>query len=129
MPRQRRRRDERRLHLRLLPFVEVRELAEQHFGDDEAEHGVAEELERLVVDDAAAGILLRARLVRQRVLQQAAIAEPVAEAPLERLELVDGCGIDHPAVRLVAVALDQPHGRRPLRRAAPRSGPAAGLPC
>ena len=29
-------------------------LAEQQVGDDEAEHGVAEELERLVVDDAAA---------------------------------------------------------------------------
>ena len=70
------------LDLRLLAFVVLRELAEQQVGDDEAEHRVAEELERLVVDDAAAGVLVRARPVRQRVLEQAAIAEAVADAPL-----------------------------------------------
>ncbi len=51
------------------------------------EHGVAEELHRLVVEDAAAGVLVHARAVRQRVLEQAAILEAVADAPLERLEL------------------------------------------
>ena len=86
-PRQRRRRDERRLQLRLLPFVVLRELAEEHRGDDEAEHRVAEELHRLVVEDAAAGVLVHARAVRQRVLEHAAVLEPVADAPLERLEL------------------------------------------
>ena len=35
-PRQRRRRDQRRLELRLLPFVVLRELAEEHVGDHEA---------------------------------------------------------------------------------------------
>ncbi len=86
-PRQRRRRHDRRLQLRLLPFVVLRELPEQHVGDDEAEHRVAEELHRLVVEHAAAGVLVHARAVRQRVLEQAAIAEAVADAPLERLEL------------------------------------------
>ena len=74
-PRQRRRRDERRLELRLLPFVVLRELAEEHVGDDEAEHGVAEELHRLVVEHAAAGVLVDARPVRQRVLEQPAVAK------------------------------------------------------
>ena len=86
-PRERRRRDERRLQLRLLPLVVLRELAEQHVGDDEAEHGVAEELHRLVVEHAAARVLVDARLVRQRVLEQAAVAEAVADPLLERLEL------------------------------------------
>ena len=61
---------------------------EEHVGDDEAEHRVAEELERLVVDDAAGGVLVRARPMRQRVLEQAAIAKAIADAPLERGELV-----------------------------------------
>ena len=86
-PRQRRRRDDRRLQLRLLPFVVLRELAEQHVGDDEAEDRVAEELHRLVVEDAAARVLVHARAVRQRVLEQPAIAEAVADGALERLEL------------------------------------------
>ena len=60
LARERRRRDQRRLGLRLLPFVELREIAEQHVGDDEAEQRVAEELHRLVVGDAAADVLVRA---------------------------------------------------------------------
>ena len=51
----------------------------QHVGHDEAEHGVAEELQRLVVDDAARGVLVRARPMRQRVLEQAEVAELVAD--------------------------------------------------
>ena len=71
--------------------MEVRELAEQHVGDDEAEHGIAEELERLVVEHAAARVLVRARLVRQRVLEEAAVAEAVVDPLLERFEfLPDG---------------------------------------
>ena len=53
MPRQRLRRHDRRLHLRLLPFVVAGVLVEQRVGDDEAEHRIAEEFQRLVVGDAA----------------------------------------------------------------------------
>ena len=38
--------------------------------------------------DAAADVLVGARRVRHRVLEQAAIAEAVADRPLQRLELV-----------------------------------------
>ena len=88
MPRQRLRRDDGGLDLRLLAFVVVRVLMEQRVGHDQAEHGVAEKLERLVVGHAARRILGRARLVRQRVLEQAAIAEPVVDARLQLVELV-----------------------------------------
>src|SRR3954453_5576359 len=86
-PRERRRRDQRRLQLRLLPLVVLRELAEEDRGDDEAENRIAEELHRLVVEHAAAGVLVHARAMGQRVLQHAAVLEAVADAPLERLEL------------------------------------------
>ena len=79
---------------------------EQHVGDDEAEHGVAEELERLVVDDAARGVLVRARPVRQRVLEQAEVAELVADALLERPERLAEPP-DFGGGRLVEVAGDQ----------------------
>ena len=89
----------------------LRELAEQHVGDDEAEHGVPEELHRLVVEDAAAGVLVHARAVRQRVLEQPAILEAIADAAFERLEL--GAERDDPArAGLVAVAVDDPLGVR-----------------
>ena len=88
LPRQRRRRHERRLDLRLLPLVELGKRVEQDVGDDEAEDRVAEELERLVVDHAAADVLVGARGVRHRVLEQAAIAEPVVDRLLQRVELV-----------------------------------------
>ncbi len=76
------RRDERRLDLRLLPFVDLGTLLEQRVGDDEAQHGVAEELERLVVGHAARDVFVRARPVRQRVFEQAAIAEAIAQPAL-----------------------------------------------
>ena len=85
-PRERRRRDDAGLHLRLVALAVGREPREQQIGDDEAEHGVAEELERLVVDDAAGGVLVRARSVRQRVLEQAEVAELVVDAFFERAE-------------------------------------------
>ena len=92
-------------------LVVLRELAEQHVGDDEAEHGVPEELHRLVVEDAAAGVLVHPRAVRQRVLEQPAILEAIADAPFERLEL--RAERDDPArAVLVAVAVDDPLGVR-----------------
>ena len=87
--------------------MEVRELAKQHLGDDEPEHRIAKELQRLVVGDAAARVFLGAGLVRERMFQQPAVAEPVSEAPLQRLELVaDG---DHGrAIGVRPVRLDKP---------------------
>src|SRR5262249_18539100 len=75
VPGERLRGDDRRLDLGLLSFAVRRVLPEQHVGDDEPEHGIAQELERLVVDDAPRHILRRARAVRQRVLEEAAILE------------------------------------------------------
>jgi hypothetical protein len=65
----------------------LRKLPEQHVGDRETEHGVAEELHRFIVEDAAAGIFVHAGSVCERVLEQTAILEAVADDPLERLEL------------------------------------------
>ena len=107
LPRQRRGRDDRRLGLRLLPLVVLRKIAEQHVGDDESEQRVAEELERLVVDDAAAHVLVRARGVRHRVLEQPAVAEAIADRLLQRLELVAQAH-DLPVLQLGAVRLDDP---------------------
>ena len=53
MPRQRLRGHHRCLHLRLLSFVVVGVLMKQHIGHDQAEHRVAQELQRLVVSDPA----------------------------------------------------------------------------
>ena len=83
----------------------LRKLAKQHVGDDEAEDRVAKELQRLVVDNAAARILVDARAVGQRVLEQAAIAEAIADDALERLEL-RAKRHDAAADNLVAMALD-----------------------
>ena len=116
-PRQRGRRHDRRLELRLLPFVVLRELAEQHVGDDEAEHRVAEELHRLVVEDAAAGVLVHARAVRQRVLEQAAVAEAVADASARAARARRRTGSTRAAPTLLAMALDDAAraARRPRR--------------
>ena len=46
--------DQGRLHLRLAALALERKLPVQHVGGDEPEHGVAEELERLVVADHVA---------------------------------------------------------------------------
>ena len=126
--RERRSRDQGSLHLRFLSFVELGKIAEQHVGDDEPEHGVAQELHRFVVADAAADVLVGARGVRHRVLEQSAIAEAVADGLLERLELVSQ---PHQASvgQLAAVTLDdaarllrvvgmhrQPHLAEPVYR-------------
>ena len=55
--------------------------------------------------DAAADVLVRARRVRHRVLEQPAVAEAVADRLLQRLELVAQPD-DLPARELGAVALD-----------------------
>ena len=102
---ERRRRHDRGLQLRLLPLVVLRELAEEHVRDDEPEDRIAEKLQRLVVDDAAAGILVHARAVGQRVLEQAAIAKAIADDALERLELAAERH-DAPGTNLVTVAVD-----------------------
>ena len=79
-------RDQRGADLRLRAFVQVGILAVERFGDDQADDGVAEELERLVVGDAAGDVLVRARSMRQGVLEQVAIGEAMADAALERGE-------------------------------------------
>ncbi len=80
-------RDERGLGLRLRAFRVVGELAIEQVGDDESEHRVAQELERLVVDDPAARVLGGTRLVRERVFEQAAVAEHVVQLRLDVAQL------------------------------------------
>ena len=86
----------------------MRKLAAEGVGDHEAEDRIAEELERLVVDDPAARIFVRFRLVRQGVLEHPAIAEPVADARFERDELLRQWH-DNPRANLFAMALDDAH--------------------
>jgi hypothetical protein len=50
------RRDDGGLDLRLLPLVVARILAEECVGDDQAEHRVTQELQRLVVGHPARGV-------------------------------------------------------------------------
>jgi hypothetical protein len=76
--------------LRKLTLGHFRVRAEEGVGDDESEHGVADELERLVVQRArlalAAGPdrLVRPRAVRQRALQKSAVAKLVIDSLFER---------------------------------------------
>ena len=64
-------------------------MVEEQVADDEAEDGVAEELEGLVVADVALLRLVRVRLVGERAAQQVAAAEGVADALFELRELVE----------------------------------------
>ncbi len=86
--RQRRVRDQRRLDLALLPLVCPGVLLEDEVGDDETQHGVAEELERLVGRVRTTAVLVGPRPMRQRLLEQRAVAESVADLPLQRREVV-----------------------------------------
>ena len=104
-------RDEVGFDLRLLPFRVGRKRAEQRVAHDQAQHRIAEELERFVVGHTAARILVRLGLVRQRVLEQAAIAEAVANPCLERVELLRQRH-DDAAADLFAMALDDADGMR-----------------
>ena len=65
-----------RAQARELAFGKLREARIEHFGDRAAEHPVAEEFEALVV-------LGSATAVGQRLLEQGAVAETVAEPPFE----------------------------------------------
>ena len=68
--------DEVGAHARQVAFVGVAEAIEQQARDDEAEHGVAEKFEPLVVVGAEAAM-------GQRALQEAGIGEAVADALLQ----------------------------------------------
>ena len=56
----------------------------QTMGDDDAEHGIAQELESFVGFEAAARPLVHIGGVDERRLQKRRIAERVAERPVER---------------------------------------------
>jgi hypothetical protein len=56
----------------------------QRLGDDEAYHGVAEELEALIVADRIVGMLVLPRAVDEGAGQERRIAEPEPE-PLSEL--------------------------------------------
>jgi hypothetical protein len=101
-----RRRHERRLHFGLLSLLKLRELAEQHVGHDETEHGIAQELERLVVEHSATGVFVRARFVRQRMFEKAAVAKAVVDPLLQRFELLPD-GNDDGTWRIRPVRCDQ----------------------
>src|ERR1043165_4608899 len=77
-----------RLDLRERPFIDRGKAMEEQVADDEAEDGVAEELERLVVADVALLRLVRVRLVRQRAREELAPREAVADALLETGQVV-----------------------------------------
>jgi hypothetical protein len=77
--RQARRADQVGAHLRERSLVELREVAEEQVADDEPEHGIAQELERLVVPDGGVLGLVRVRLVRQCPAEQVGPLEAVAE--------------------------------------------------
>src|ERR1051325_1075078 len=77
-----------RLDLRERPFVELREALEEQIADDEAEHGVAEKLEGLVVADVILLGLVRERLVRERAREDLAPREAVADTLLEAGQVV-----------------------------------------
>ena len=85
---QARRAHEVRFDLRERSLVLRREAMEEEVADDEAEHGVAEELERLVVADVLLLRLVRVRLVRQRAREKVAPREAVADALLEARQVV-----------------------------------------
>ncbi len=93
------------LGLRFLALVPLRKLAEEHIGDREAEHGITEKLQRLVVGHAAADVLVGARRVRHRVLEQAEVPEAVAGRALQRVELVPQAH-DLPGRQLRPMAVD-----------------------
>ena len=70
------------------PSGSVREGPVEVIGDDQAEHGVAEELEALVGRQPAG--LRAVRAVRQRLVQQAVVDRVLARAPLRSRPLVGG---------------------------------------
>ena len=73
---------------RHFPFVGLGESAEQHVGDHEAEHVIAEKFEPLIGAGAVAGAGQR-RNVGERLLEQSRILETIADA---RLRIRPCCG-------------------------------------
>ena len=61
----------------------LREARHHAVADDEVEHGVAEELEALVVLGARLALLVAPARVAQRLLEQRAVPERVAEHGFE----------------------------------------------
>ncbi len=72
-------------------LVLVGVLAEHVLGDDQPEHGVAEELEALV--GLVARILRAPAAVAEGTVQQPDVGEGVAEALRERSDLVGGAQV------------------------------------
>src|SRR5262249_21019760 len=70
---------------RQLAFLQRREPLHQHVAGGQAERGVAEELESLVVGHARVRVLVQERLVRQRVLEELAVLERIPQLRLEKL--------------------------------------------
>ena len=71
------------LDLRERPFVELGKTLKKHVADDEAENGIAEELERLVIADILLPGLVGVRLVGEAAREEIAAAEGVSDALLE----------------------------------------------
>jgi hypothetical protein len=77
---------------------------EQRIGDDQTEHSVAEELQRLVVRDSTRRVFGGARLVRQRMFEQTAVAKAVVDPRLQVVELV--AQTHHPRSDVLAMTVD-----------------------
>src|SRR2546430_3654662 len=73
--------DRGRPELGHLPLRKMRELREDHVRHDEAQHGIAQELQPLVVGDPA--VLEGIRAVRERISQQIRLTEADAELVFE----------------------------------------------
>src|SRR6185369_14781392 len=98
--------DEVGLHLRQRSLVELGEVVEEEIADDEAEDGVAQELEGLVVASRFDLRFVRIRLVRQRPRQKVATLKRIADTLLEIARVGRQC---HVRVR---VYVESEGGRR-----------------
>src|SRR5258708_4268909 len=80
--------DQISLHLRKRSLVESGELAKKDVADDEPEHGITEELERLVMTDTFLPGLVRVRLMGERSSKNIGVLKGVPDALLKLAELV-----------------------------------------
>ena len=71
-----------------MPFRFDLEVAEQIFSDDELEHGVAEELQALIIKVITLRFVAQAR-VRERFGQQKRVAKLIADTFLYRCHVCD----------------------------------------
>lgn len=87
--RERRRADEAVLHARQFAFGKIRMTMKQVIGDDHAEHGIANELHRFVVQAAGFRLVARFRLfvrpraMRQRSFEKGEIGEAMMQGGLQ----------------------------------------------